>query len=139
MAKVGEGKSASATREEREDASTRSEAGDKIAYLRMTTDEKTPERVPSKSYASRYKTCLCRHFVNGFCKLGGSCRFAHGQAEVLRNAPPSTEIRTPPILPDVHCRYRLCRHFTRTGMCRLGSACKFAHGTNELLAWQSSR
>jgi len=30
----------------------------------------------------RYKTEICRHFSKGFCKLGQSCNFAHGDLEL---------------------------------------------------------
>ncbi len=40
------------------------------------------EKVKPEISPDFYKTKICRHFVNGICKLGGICNFAHGEDEL---------------------------------------------------------
>ncbi|PHJ23606.1 zinc finger (ccch type) motif-containing protein [Cystoisospora suis] len=66
---------------------------------------------------SFYKTKMCRFLLQGRCKHGAACQFAHS----------SSEMRAPPNLTKT----RLCKAF-RDGYCDLGESCGFAHGLAEL-------
>ncbi len=74
----------------------------------------------SQTNSGRYKTELCRQFVeNGGCKYGDKCQFAHGS----------------PDLKDVnrHPKYKTdyCRTFHSKGFCPYGPRCHFIHELNE--------
>lgn len=62
------------------------------------------------------KTKMCEFFLNGKCKYGADCAFAHHESEI-RNA------------PDLK-KTRLCHAFSK-GRCD-DSDCNFAHGQEEL-------
>uniref|UniRef100_A0A0G4HVC5 C3H1-type domain-containing protein n=1 Tax=Chromera velia CCMP2878 TaxID=1169474 RepID=A0A0G4HVC5_9ALVE len=64
------------------------------------------------------KTKLCRHWENGYCKLGDDCRFAHGDQEV-REAP---DLRHTVI----------CNSIIYNRPCRTGASCEFAHSIEQL-------
>lgn len=83
-----------------------------------------PAPSPSSSSSvstSFYKTKMCRFLLQGRCKHGAACQFAHS----------SSEMREPPNLTKT----RLCRAF-RDGRCDLGDSCVFAHGLAELRGTQ---
>lgn len=62
------------------------------------------------------KTTLCRFHVQGMCKRGKSCNFAHTQSEMRQ-------------LPDLF-RTKRCKPFVETGICN-NPDCRFAHHRNE--------
>ncbi|CEM10230.1 unnamed protein product [Vitrella brassicaformis CCMP3155] len=66
-----------------------------------------------------YKTKLCPHALEGYCRKGVSCSFAHSQAELRP-------------LPNLK-KTRLCDTFMKTGRCD-NLNCTFAHGQEELRA-----
>ena len=39
-------------------------------------------RIQTSSHPELYKTKMCRHFLNGSCFAGASCRFAHSEDEL---------------------------------------------------------
>ena len=74
----------------------------------------------SQINSSRYKTELCRQFIeNGGCKYGEKCQFAHGMDD----------------LKDVnrHPKYKTdyCKTFHSKGFCPYGPRCHFIHELNE--------
>jgi len=62
------------------------------------------------------KTKLCEFHLDGKCKYGSECAFAHQESELKT-------------LPDLR-KTRLCRAFSK-GKC-VDANCKFAHGQEEL-------
>ncbi len=68
---------------------------------------------------NKYKTRLCRNFLQGSCLFGDSCSFAHGPQEL--QAMPAAAFKT-----------RLCRHFEASGSCPYEERCGFAHGQAQL-------
>ncbi len=46
-----------------------------------------------------YQTVWCMNFVNGQCKYGKRCTFAHGESE-LRAKPQRRDVRKPRVLPE---------------------------------------
>ena len=78
------------------------------------------QQQPSQANSSRYKTELCRPYVeSGFCKYGDKCQFAHG----------NLELRT----MSRHPKYKteLCRTFHTSGFCPYGPRCHFIHNAEE--------
>ena len=72
------------------------------------------------SVSTRYKTELCRSFVeSGVCKYGEKCQFAHGNDE-LRSITRHPKFKT-----------ENCRRFHTVGFCPYGSRCHFIHNGEE--------
>jgi len=100
------------------------------------------------------KTKLCRYHMKGNCKHGSSCRFAHGQDQLLQ--PPNLQKTRmcPDFLANGKCTNQQCTfaHYENelkevnichktalctwflAGKCRNGAECHFAHGEHELKA-----
>ena len=83
--------------------------------------QKTKKQGPFKSTASdfkiKYKTELCKYFeINGFCKYGDKCAYAHGKENLRSKVTNSTAYRT-----------RKCVQFFENGYCPYGNRCQFAH------------
>ncbi len=82
--------------------------------------------------SKNYKTTLCQFYLQGPCKNGESCNYAHG----------TSELRTPTgkVVKDVEERMagekkiktRLCEKFLAYGHCPFGDGCTYAHGVREL-------
>lgn len=82
-----------------------------------------------------YKTRMCQKFLEGNCRNGDSCTFAHGSND-LREPPPNWQ----ELVKDnnrgggnwnedqkiIH-RMRICRKFYNTGECPYGEKCNFLH------------
>lgn len=78
-------------------------------------------KVPFKSNATdfkiKYKTELCKYFeINGFCKYGDKCAYAHGIENLRSKVTNTTAYRT-----------RKCVQFFEKGYCPYGNRCQFAH------------
>ena len=67
-------------------------------------------------FKNKFKTEIC-HFweMNGYCKFGENCAFAHGESE-LKNRKMSFNYKTKP-----------CKQFFELGYCSYGSRCQFSH------------
>ena len=67
-------------------------------------------------FKNKLKTEIC-HFweMNGYCKFGENCAFAHGESE-LKNRKMSFNYKTKP-----------CKQFFELGYCSYGSRCQFSH------------
>ena len=65
----------------------------------------------------KYKTELCKYYeINGYCKYGDSCAYAHG-IENLRSKVTNT----------TYYRTKKCVQFFENGYCPYGNRCQFAH------------
>jgi hypothetical protein len=65
----------------------------------------------------KYKTELCKYFeINGSCKYGDKCAYAHGKENLRSKVTNSTAYRT-----------RKCIQFFEYGYCPYGSRCQFKH------------
>ncbi|ODQ53262.1 hypothetical protein SAICODRAFT_47281, partial [Saitoella complicata NRRL Y-17804] len=63
-----------------------------------------------------YKTELCKSWeVNGSCRYGNKCQFAHGQTQ-LKSVQRHPRYKTEP-----------CETFIMTGSCPYGDRCCFLH------------
>lgn len=97
-------------------------------HRRLDRSQSEPARIPLNVNSSRYKTELCRPFVeNGTCNYGDKCQFAHGAHE-LRNLPRHPKYKT-----------ELCKTFHNTAFCPYGLRCHFVHNADERAVPQLSR
>lgn len=65
----------------------------------------------------KYKTELCKYYeINGTCKYGDKCAYAHGKENLRSKVTNSSAYRT-----------RKCVQFFENGYCPYGSRCQFAH------------
>ncbi|CAG9328802.1 unnamed protein product [Blepharisma stoltei] len=65
-----------------------------------------------QDFQVKFKTEICKNWVNGFCPFGEACAFAHGKEE-LRD--------------KVGVRTKECKHFSELGCCTYGERCQFKH------------
>ncbi|MCQ2816551.1 MAG: zinc finger CCCH domain-containing protein [archaeon] len=71
----------------------------------------------ANDFKVKYKTELCKFFeMNGFCKFGDKCAYAHGKEELRSKVTKSSAYRS-----------RKCTQFFEKGFCPYGSRCQFAH------------
>ena len=65
----------------------------------------------------KYKTEICKNWLSGSCKFGGSCIFAHGSQEIKANLPQRT---------------KECKNFKNQYWCPYGEKCQFKHTQVEI-------
>lgn len=71
----------------------------------------------ASDFKIKYKTELCKFFqINGHCKYGDNCAYAHGIENLRSKVTNSTSYRT-----------RKCNQFFENGYCPYGSRCQFQH------------
>ncbi|KAL7589997.1 hypothetical protein Lser_V15G37822 [Lactuca serriola] len=92
-----------------------------------------------------YKTRICQKFLEGNCRNGDSCTFAHGSKD-LREPPPNW----PDLVKDnrgqnwnddqriIH-QMRICHKFVNTGECPYGEKCNFLHESPSKFKAQTER
>lgn len=80
------------------------------------------------------KTQVCRHFMKGYCELGDSCGFAHGEHELGQEAeaPSVTPGSAPGGGGGGFLKTKICHHFLQGYCPREEGSCTFAHGEHEL-------
>lgn len=64
----------------------------------------------------KYKTELCRNWLEGGCEYQSKCSFAHG----------TEELRQPQTRSENY-RSKACRQFFEAGYCMYGGRCQFRH------------
>ena len=68
------------------------------------------------NFKTKWKTEICRYWeMNGVCKYGDSCAFAHGDSE-LKKRKLTYNYKTKP-----------CKQFFELGYCTYGCRCQFSH------------
>ena len=90
----------------------------------------TPQTNPSK-----YKTNLCKHFLNPKgCSFGEKCQFAHGINELRSDIENPNLINNEKKKTPNPLNYKIvkCKYWEKDGTCRYGTLCTFAHGNSEL-------
>ena len=71
----------------------------------------------ASDFKIKYKTELCKFYqINGHCKFGDNCAYAHGIENLRSKVTNSTAYRT-----------RKCNQFYEKGYCPYGSRCQFQH------------
>jgi len=78
---------------------------------------KIPFKCDAKDFKIKYKTELCKYFeINGYCKYGDKCAYAHGKENLRSKVTNTTAYRT-----------KKCVQFFEQGYCPYGNRCQFAH------------
>ena len=81
-------------------------------------NKKTTYKSNSNDFKIKYKTELCKYYeINGYCKYGDNCAYAHGKENLRSKVTHSTYYRT-----------KKCVQFFNNGFCPYGNRCQFAHG-----------
>ena len=79
--------------------------------------QKTKFKSQASDFKIKYKTELCKYFeINGYCKFGDNCAYAHGIDNLRSKVTNSISYRT-----------RKCVQFFENGYCPYGNRCQFAH------------
>ena len=78
---------------------------------------KNPFKCEAKDFKIKYKTELCKYYeINGYCKYGDKCAYAHGKENLRSKVTNTTAYRT-----------KKCTQFFEQGYCPYGNRCQFAH------------
>lgn len=101
-----------------------------------STDKAVAAAAAPNKDSKHYKTTLCQFYLQGPCKNGDRCNYAHGTSE-LRT---STGDCAAEIGQSVSAskgdkkayKTTLCAKFVTYGDCPFGANCNFAHGVKEL-------
>ena len=92
------------------------EIKDKKLYKEKNEYYGTKKSGDTYDFKTKWKTEICHYWeMNGFCKYGDNCAFAHGENE-LKNRKISFNYKTKP-----------CKQFFEIGFCPYGSRCQFSH------------
>ena len=86
-----------------------------------TKNNKNKNKIPfkgeAKDFKIKYKTELCKYYeINGYCKYGDKCAYAHGKENLRSKVTNTTAYRT-----------KKCVQFFEQGYCPYGNRCQFAH------------
>ena len=89
----------------------------KTAKKNRSNQCKQPFKSNASDFKIKYKTELCKYFeINGYCKYGDNCAYAHGKENLRSKVTNTTAYRT-----------RKCVQFFENGYCPYGNRCQFAH------------
>ena len=80
-------------------------------------EEKEKEKEKEEQSQKKYRTELCKYFeINGRCKFGDNCIFAHGKENLREN-----------LCKKSGYKKRPCVNFFEKGFCMYGNRCQFSH------------
>ena len=83
----------------------------------INKSNKLPYKSNANDFKIKYKTELCKYYeINGFCKFGDNCAYAHGKENLRSKVTNSTAYRS-----------KKCVQFYTYGFCPYGNRCQFAH------------
>ena len=86
-------------------------------YTHKKKGNKAPFKGEAKDFKIKYKTELCKYFeIDGKCKYGDKCAYAHGKENLRSKVTNTTAYRT-----------KKCTQFFENGYCPYGNRCQFAH------------
>jgi hypothetical protein len=89
----------------------------KISQNNNKNKNKVPFKGEAKDFKIKYKTELCKYYeIDGHCKYGDKCAYAHGKENLRSKVTNTTAYRT-----------KKCTQFFEQGYCPYGSRCQFAH------------
>jgi hypothetical protein len=90
---------------------------DKNALSPIETNSNNNYKGKALDFKIKYKTELCKFYeINGHCRFGDNCAYAHGIENLRSKVTNSTAYRT-----------RKCNQFYEKGYCPYGSRCQFQH------------
>lgn len=80
-------------------------------------DKKAKKSTESTDYKTKWKTEKCHYWeLDGECKFGENCAFAHGDKELKQKINYNISYKTNP-----------CKQFFEEGYCNYGIRCQFSH------------
>lgn len=80
-------------------------------------NQKEQYKSSALDFKKKYKTELCKYFeINGYCKYGDNCAYAHGKENLRLKVTNTAAYRT-----------KKCISFFEKGYCPYGNRCQFAH------------
>ncbi|CAL8236997.1 unnamed protein product [Arctogadus glacialis] len=83
------------------------------------------EEVERKGESSKVKSELCKNYImQGQCRYGSKCKFAHGHLELRQNHRVNHKYKT-----------KRCRAYFMEGYCLYGERCNFQHEERRLADW----
>ncbi|CAJ1456228.1 unnamed protein product, partial [Effrenium voratum] len=97
-----------------------------------------PSLVPTPS---KFKTQICKFYLEGTCFKGDECSYAHGE-EQLQDPEPGEPLPMPPVVPSLvpslvltpsKFKTQICKFYLE-GTCFKGDECSYAHGEDQLQA-----
>ena len=89
----------------------------KIKNLKHHKKKASQFKSTAEDFKIKYKTELCKYYeINGFCKYGDNCAYAHGKENLRSKITNTTAYRT-----------KKCSQFFQSGYCPYGNRCQFAH------------
>ena len=84
---------------------------------KKTEKEEEEEKEKEEQSKKKYRTELCKYFeINGRCKFGDNCIFAHGKENLREN-----------LCKKSGYKKRPCVNFFEIGFCMYGNRCQFFH------------
>ena len=84
---------------------------------KKTEKEEEEEKEKEEQSQKKYRTELCKYFeINGRCKFGDNCIFAHGKENLREN-----------LCKKSGYKKRPCINFFEKGFCMYGNRCQFSH------------
>ena len=86
-------------------------------YINKRKENSIPFKGDAKDFKIKYKTELCKFYeIDGKCKYGDKCAYAHGKENLRSKVTNTTAYRT-----------KKCSQFFEKGYCPYGNRCQFAH------------
>ncbi len=86
-------------------------------FTKESKRNKEPYKTNAFDFKKKYKTELCKYFeINGYCKYGDYCAYAHGKENLRLKVTNTSAYRT-----------KKCVQFFENGYCPYGGRCQFAH------------
>ena len=86
-------------------------------YFKNKKTKKEEEEEKEEQSQKKYRTELCKYFeINGRCKFGDNCIFAHGKENLREN-----------LCKKSGYKKRPCVNFFDKGYCMYGNRCQFSH------------
>ena len=86
-------------------------------FAKESKRNKEPYKTNAFDFKKKYKTELCKYFeINGYCKYGDNCAYAHGKENLRLKVTNTKAFRT-----------KKCVQFFEYGYCPYGGRCQFAH------------
>ena len=78
---------------------------------------KNEQNIKSNEQKLKFRTELCKMYeINGTCKFGKNCNFAHGKENIREN-----------LFKKSGYKKRICKNFFQKGFCMYGNRCQFSH------------
>ena len=115
--KYSSGGETSCTSEESTPKKNKAKKNNNKKTFQKANKNKIPFKGESKDFKIKYKTELCKYYeINGYCKYGDKCAYAHGKENLRSKVTNTTAYRT-----------KKCQQFFEQGYCPYGNRCQFAH------------